>query len=282
MKLRLFLVVSILCVQGVSAQDETLLKLWYTQPATKWVEALPVGNGRLGAMVYGNPSHEEIQLNENTIWAGQPYHNDNPDAKEALPIVRQLIFDGKYDEAQDLVNKKFISRNSQGMPYQTAGSLYLRSPGSEHFTQYYRELNLETAVTTTRYVVDGVTYTREVFASHPDQVIVVRLSANKPGTITFTASLGYPDSVGCTTVGNDELVMSGVTGNCDSIKGAVTFQVQAKIVADGGSTKVDSNAIVVNNADTATLYISIATSFKNYHDISGDAEGEATAYLQSA
>jgi alpha-L-fucosidase 2 len=116
------------------AQSNTLLKLWYNKPAKQWVEALPVGNGRLGAMVFGNPSKEDIQLNEITVWGGQPYHNDNPDAKEALPKVRQLIFDGKYKEAQDMVNQKFISRNSQGMPYQTVGDLYLVGKRCKYFT----------------------------------------------------------------------------------------------------------------------------------------------------
>ena len=125
-KIILIFILFIFCLLfdlNLPAQSNTLLKLWYNQPAKQWVEALPIGNGRLGAMVFGNPAQEEIQLNENTVWAGQPYRNDNPDAKEALPKVRQLIFEGKYKEAQDLVNRKFISRNSQGMPYQTVGNL---------------------------------------------------------------------------------------------------------------------------------------------------------------
>jgi alpha-L-fucosidase 2 len=136
---------SLLSVVSLYAQSDTSLKLWYNQPAKQWVEALPMGNGRLGAMVFGSPSQEEIQLNEITVLAGQPNRNDNPDAKEALPKVRQLIFNGQYKEAQDLVNQKFISRISQGMPYQTAGNLYLAFPGHENFKNYYRELNIETA-----------------------------------------------------------------------------------------------------------------------------------------
>ena len=196
MKTKLLIPIFILTsIFDLKAQSNTLLKLWYDHPAKQWVEALPIGNGRLGAMVFGNPSQEEIQLNENTIWAGQPYRNDNPDAKEALPNVRKLIFEGKYKEAQDLVNQKFISRNSQGMPYQTAGSLNLSFPGHENFKNYYRELNIETAVTTTRYEVEEVTYKREVFASSPDQVIVMRITANKPGNINFGVSLKHPSKV---------------------------------------------------------------------------------------
>jgi alpha-L-fucosidase 2 len=265
-----------------NAQSDSLLKLWYNQLAKQWVEALPIGNGRLGAMVFGNPSQEKIQLNEITVWAGQPNRNDNPDAKEVLPKVRQLIFDGKYKEAQDLVNQKFISRNSQGMPYQTVGNLNLLFPRHENFTNYYRELNIETAVTTTHYDVDGVTYKRVVYASFPDQVIIVRVTASKPGKISFTASMNRPAQVDISTEDNDKLIMSGITGDCDSIKGALKFQAQIKIATEGGSLSANNNSIVVNNADFATIYISIATSFVNYNDISADAGARANAYLQTA
>jgi len=272
----------LLSIQNLTAQDGTLLKLWYNRPAVQWVEALPLGNGRLGAMVFGNPSQEKIQLNEITVWAGQPNRNDNADAKEALPQVRKLIFDGKYKEAQDLVNQKFISKISQGMPYQTVGNLNLLFPGHENFSNYYHELNLETAVTTTHYDVDGVTYKREVFVSFPDQVIIVRVKASTPGKISFTASMNHPAAVDISTGDNDKLIMSGRTGDCDSIKGAVKFQVQAKIATEGGALSANNNSIVVNNADIATIYISIATNFKNYNDISGDAGTRANVYLQTA
>ncbi|MBN1996111.1 glycoside hydrolase family 95 protein, partial [candidate division KSB1 bacterium] len=267
---------------NLAAQSNTLLKLWYNQPADQWVEALPVGNGRLGAMVFGNPSQEKIQLNENTIWAGQPYRNDNPDAKEALPQVRQLIFEGKYREAQDLVNQKFISRNSQGMPYQTAGYLNLLFPEHENFSNYYRELNLETAVTTTRYDIKGVTFKREVFASGPDQVIIARMTAGKPGNLNFSASMNHPASVDISTDGHDRLMMSGITGDCDSIKGAVKFQVLVKMSTEGGSVSAANDSIFVKNANVATVYISMASGFKNYNDISADAGEKANNFLSNA
>ncbi|MBN2425085.1 MAG: glycoside hydrolase family 95 protein, partial [Calditrichaceae bacterium] len=245
-------------------------------------EALPIGNGRLGAMVFGNPFKEKIQLNENTVWAGQPYRNDNPDAKEALPKVRQLIFEGKYDEAQDLVNQKIISRISQGMPYQTVGYLNLVFPGHENYTNFYRELNLETAVTTARYDVDGVEYEKKIFASYPDQVIILQITASQPGNINFTASMNHPSLVDISTKGNDELLMSGVTGDCDSIKGAVRFQAQVKIITDGGSVLATDTSLTVSNANAATLYISIASGFNNYNDISANAGERANAFLQKA
>jgi alpha-L-fucosidase 2 len=264
------------------AQSNTLLKLWYNQPAKQWVEALPIGNGRLGAMVFGDPCKEEIQLNENTVWAGQPNRNDNPEAKEALPEVRKLIFRGKYKEAQDLVNQKFISRISQGMPYQTVGNLNLSFPGHQNFTNYYRELNIETAVTSTRYDVDGVTYKSEAFASYPDQVIIFQITASEPGKINFTASMNRPAPVDISTEGNDKLIMFGITGDCDSVKGAVKFQAQIKIETEGGSVSATDSSLIVNNANSATLYISIASSFKNYSSIGTNAGERANAYLQNA
>ena len=180
----------------VHAQNKPLLKLWYEQPAKQWVEALPIGNGRLGAMIYGDPMNEVIQLNENTLWAGQPNRNDNPDAKAALPEVRQLIFDGKYQEAQDLVNKSIITKKSNGMAYQTVGNLKLTFPGHENFSNYYRELNLEKAIAASRYVVNGVKYETSVFSSFPDQVIVARIKADKPGSISFSATMDRPKPLG--------------------------------------------------------------------------------------
>ena len=267
---------------NLSAQSNTYLKLWYDRPATQWVEALPLGNGRLGAMIYGDPREEKIQLNENTVWAGQPHRNDNPDAKEALSKVRQLIFDGHYREAQDIVNQKFISRNSHGMPYQTVGNLVLSFPDHENVTNYYRELNLDNAVTSIRYDVDQITYHIQAFVSFPDQVIIYRISASEPGKINFTASLNRPASVDLSTRGHDQLIMSGITGDCDSIKGAVDFQAQVKIETEGGSISSSDTSLTVNHANVAILYISIASNFNNYHDISANASERANAYLRNA
>ena len=182
------LVLSLVLLLDLAGQNNSVLKLWYNRPAGQWVEALPLGNGRLGAMIFGDPSCEKIQLNENTVWAGQPNRNDNPDAKAALPLIRKLIFEGRYKEAQDLANQKVISKTSQGMPYQTVGNLNLVFPGLEKFSNYYRELNLEKAVATIKYTSNEINFNREVFTSFPDQVIVVRLTADKPGRLTFLLS----------------------------------------------------------------------------------------------
>lgn len=165
----------------VQAQD---LKLWYEKPATTWVEALPVGNSSMGAMVYGGTYKEELQLNEETMWGGGPHRNDNPEARSHLQEVRDLIFAGKTMDAQNLIDKTFYT-GKNGMPYQTVGSLLIEMPDKGQVSDYYRDLDLERAVATTRFKADGVTYTREVFASFPDKVIIVRFTADKLGMLNF-------------------------------------------------------------------------------------------------
>ncbi len=284
MKIINLLILSLVPIANVCAKNESHLKLWYEQPAKQWVEALPVGNGRLGAMIYGDPSNEIIQLNENTLWAGSPNRNDNPNAKAALPEVRKLIFGGKYKEAQDLVNKSIISKTSHGMPYQTLGSLKLTFPGHENYTNYYRELDLEKAVASSRYELDGVKYETSLFSSFSDQVIVVRIKANKPGSVTFSATMERPkpSQVSVTTNGNDELIMSGTPGEFEKLPGSVKFQSKVKIVAKGGKVSATESSMNVAKADEVTLYISMATNFLNYHDLSANAEERVNDYLRKA
>lgn len=273
----------LLLTTGVSAQNEQYLKLWYTQPAKQWVEALPVGNGRLGAMVYGDPSKELIQLNENTVWAGSPYRNDNPDAKEALPEVRRLIFEGKYKEAHDIVNEKFISKISNGMPYQTMGNLRLTFPGHENFQDYYRELDLTNAVVSSRYNLNGVKYETKVFSSFPDQVLIIRISADKPGSLSFAASLDRPSKIDITTNRKDELIMSGKTNDFENVRGELLqFNTKVKILTSGGSVSASDTTLIVSKADIATIYVSMATNFVNYNDISANAVERVNNYLQTA
>jgi alpha-L-fucosidase 2 len=269
-------------------QQDEKLKLWYSQPASVWNEALPIGNGRLGAMIFGNPCTEIIQLNENTVWAGQPNRNDNLEAKAALPEVRKLIFEGKYKEAQDLVNQEIISKTSHGMAYQTVGNLKLNFPGHDNYSNYYRELDIENAVASSRYNHNGVNFTTKVFSSFPDQVIVARISADKAGSINFSATMDRPtakDNVPTCKVksdGNSELVLSGITSDQDGVKGAVNFIAKVKILTSGGSVSATDTSLNVNNADMVTIYISIATNFNNYHDISGNADERVNAYLHNA
>jgi len=266
---------------GADAQERSL-KLWYDKPAEKiWEAALPIGNGRIAAMVYGNPAAELIKLNESTVWSGGPNRNDNPKALAALPGVRQLIFEGKYDEADKLAAAN-IPSHINGMNYQLVGNLNINFPGHEVYTDYYRELDIETAVTKTNYTIGGVKFTREVFASLPDQVIIVRLTANKAGQLTFSADMQSLQKSAVTTRNNDELVLSGVSGDKDGVKGAVKFTSIVKAKSEGGNVLASDGKINVTNANSVTFYISIGTNFNNYKDITGDQDKRASDYLNKA
>ena len=280
---RTLLAITIFWSSGALKAQDSLLKLWYLQPAgDNWLAALPLGNGRLGAMVYGNPSRECIQLNESTIWTGSPNRNDNPDALQALPAIRKLIFEGKQKEAQDLAAQKMESKKSHGQMYQPAGSLYLSFPGHEKYSDYYRELDLETATTRSSYKVGGTTFTREVFVSAPAQVIVIRLSADKPGSLSFSAFVQSPQQGSNHSKGRDQLSLSGITGGHEGVPGGVKFQSEIRIVPQAGSLEASDTAIVVKQADIVTIYISIATNFINYHDLGADAVKLAEDRLSGA
>ncbi len=277
------LILLLLATPGI-AQDGPGLKLWYDAPSgTTWENALPVGNGRLGAMIYGNVAKETIQLNEHTVWSGGPNRNDNPDARAALPQIRQLIFDGKQKEAEQLANESIITKKSHGQLFQPVGSLHLAFGGHENFTNYYRELDIERAVAKTSYVVGGVTYTREVLASFPDQVVAVHLTASQPNSLSFTASFAtpHPNAARNATPAR-ELVLAGTTADHEGVKGRVKFRGMARIKTEGGSLSAGDTTLTVKGANAATIYISIATNFNNYRDVSGDENARAAAYLDKA
>ena len=224
-KIIAFLGVSLFVLQNTTAQNNTDLKLWYDKPATIWNEALPLGNGRLGAMVFGDPAVERLQLNEETIWAGSPNTNSHTKSIEALPKVRQLVFEGKFDEAQALATQDIMSQTNDGMPYQTFGSAYISFPGHQKYTNYYRDLNIENATAKVKYTVNGVEFTREILTSFSDQVIVVKLSASQPGQITANVFMNSPiDKTVPSTEGN-QIILSGVGTNFEGVKGKVKFPV---------------------------------------------------------
>jgi alpha-L-fucosidase 2 len=258
-------------VGNASAPSESL-SLWYRQPAVKWEEALPVGNGRIGAMVFGGVNSERLQLNEDTLWAGGPYDPVNPEARHALPEVRQLVLDGKYREAARLISAKVMSKPLSQMPYETAGDLTLTFPDSNSVEEYRRDLNLDSAVATVEYSSQGAHYSRQVFASPADQVIVVHLTADKQGAINFAASLQTPQNAVIETESSNTLVMRGVNGSTREIKGALHFLMRTRVLAIGGIVTATSNSVVVANADAATILIAAATSYRNYRDVSGDPE----------
>ena len=256
------------------------LKLWYQQPAKTWVEALPVGNSSMGAMVYGGTSREELQLNEETLWGGGPYRNDNPKALESLAEVRNLIFSGKTMDAQNLIDQTFYTGRN-GMPYQTIGSLIIEAPGHENAKNYYRDLDLERAVATTRYQVDGVNFQREVFASFPDRVIIVRFTADKPGELNFKVSYDSPLQSTVRKQGK-KLVLRGKGGDHEGVKGVIEVETQSQVIAEGGKVSLTDKYISVEHATAATLYIAAATNFVNYHNVKGNESKKASALLAGA
>ena len=258
------------------------LVLWYQQPAQKWTEALPVGNGRISAMVFGGGDQERLQLNEGTLWAGGPYDPVNPQAKDALPQVRQLINDGKYQEAAGLIKNRVLARPVSEMPYQTVGDLLLTFAGATNVASYRRDLDLDTATATVSYIRDSVRYTRAVFADAPDNVIVVRLTADQPGRISFSAGLRTPMKATVETNGIDTLVMRGVGGDSSGIKGQLKYEARVKVIATGGRTTADGASISVANANEAVVLITAATSFKKFDDVSGDPESIVTKLVAAA
>ena len=268
------------CVWMMLSTHAQNLKLWYQQPAKTWVEALPVGNSSMGAMVYGGTSREELQLNEETLWGGGPYRDDNPKALESLAEVRNLIFSGKTMDAQNLIDQTFYTGRN-GMPYQTIGSLIIEAPGHEKAKNYYRDLDLERAVATTRYQVDGVNFQREVFASFPDRVIIVRFTADKPGELNFKVSYDSPLQSTVKKQGK-KLVLRGKGGDHEGVKGVIEVETQSQVIAEGGKVSLTDKYISVEHATAATLYIAAATNFVNYHNVKGNESKKASALLAGA
>ena len=261
-------------------------RLWYDKPAMTWTQALPVGNGIIGGMVFGIPAAEHIQLNEETIWAGQPNQVLHPEAKAYLPQVRQLIFEGKYKEAEALANEKVMpvgAGKNMGMPYQPFGDLYLSMPGHAAYTNYERWLDIDNGKTVVRYMVDGVRYEREVITplgGHP--VMVVRLTASEKGKITFTANMTSPHENVLISSEGSEAVLHGVSSKHEGLKGKVRFQGRMAVQTVGGKTAYSDGVISVTGADEATLYLTIGTNVRSYKDITGDEVAQSKARLHGA
>jgi alpha-L-fucosidase 2 len=272
-----------LAVQTINVHSQDL-KLWYDKPSgNTWENALPIGNGRLGAMVYGNVEKETIQLNEHTVWSGSPNRNDNPAALASLPEMRRLIFEGKQKEAEQLANKTIITKTSHGQKFQPVGNLNLDFLGHEGFTDYNRELDLEKAVATTTYKVGGITFKRESFASFTNRVIVMHLTASKAGSISFLASFFIPHKGGVvSTVNANEIAVAGTTSTHETVEGKVKFKGIIRIKTEGGTIVRNDTSISVNNANSATIYISVASNFNSYKDLGGNENLRAAQYLNSA
>ena len=261
----------------------TDLRLWYRQPAKAWVEALPVGSGRLGAMVFGGIAVEQLQLNENTLWGGGPYDPVNPQAAGALPEIRRLIDAGQYAAASDLAAAKFMATPLRQMSYQTLGALKLSFPGLPDVGEgYVRDLDLDAATARTRFSHGGVAFTREVIASAPDQVIAVRLSADKAGAISVDLAFDSPLKPTVTAEGGDTLVLSGRNAGQEGIASALTVDCRVKVIAKGGEVVGQDQGLSVRGADEVLLLIAAGTSYRRFDDVSGDPVADDRARLARA
>ena len=288
------LVGTVVCSCSNKADNEEL-KLWYSQPAKAWTEALPVGNSHLGGMVYGGTGHEEIQLNDETFWAGGPHNNIPEKANAALPKVRKLIFDGKFAEAQDVVNQNFFT-GQNGMGYLTLGSLFIDMPDIQEVSDYYRDLNIGNATATTRFTANETGYKRTVFASMTDNVIVVRIESDRKHELNFDLShdCPLPNTVEMKDIKATNIGTGGVKSAEDvkmivRIDGKSQEGVDAKLgayltvtVKSDGTNLAGENKLLVRGASSATIFISSATNFVSYNDVSGNAEEKAEAALAKA
>ena len=261
-------------------------RLWYNQPAQTWTQALPIGNGVMGGMVFGTPAVEHIQMNEETIWAGQPNNVLNPNAKEALPEVRRLIFEGKYKEAQELANAKVMPNaagKNMGMPFQPFGDLYIAMPGHADYRNYERWLDLDDAKSIVKYEVDGVKYKRETIAPlGGHEVIAIHLTASEKGKITFTANMTSPHENVLVNMDGNEATLLGVSSKHEGLKGKVRFMGRMAVQTKGGKVNGSNGNISVVGADEATLYLAVGTNVKSYKDITGDEATQSRERLQGA
>ncbi len=288
---------SLVIAQG--KKEEANLKLWYNKPAGIWEEALPLGNGRTGAMVFGRVSKERIQLNDNTLWSGYPNSGNNPDGPVILPKVRQAIFEGDYTKAATLWKKMQGPYSARYLPLGDLSINFNLKDSSA--VSYYRDLNLNNAVATVKYKLGGINFTRETFISYPDKVTMVRITADKKGAVNFTADLTSKLRYKTSAVANDYVVLKGKApkhvANRDYEPGLVvydenpngegmSFDIHAKIQTEGGSTSISGNGISVKNANAVTIYLTEATSFNGFDKSAGfegkDPSIEAKANLENA
>jgi alpha-L-fucosidase 2 len=253
---------------AVAPHEAGELRLWYRHPATQWTEALPIGNGRLGAMVFGGVASERIQLNEETVWAGEKRDRNNPEGARNLPEVRRLLFAGKPKEAEALAERTMIAVPKRMPPYQPLGDLLLRFPGQDQANDYVRELDLDSGIVRVTYKSGGVRFTREVFSTAVDQVIVVRLTSDRPGHISFAATLTREQDARTRAVSPDRVVIEGeaiARGERHQLerKVGVKFQGVLQVLPEGGHMRAEADEVLVEGANAATLLFAAATNFNH-------------------
>lgn len=265
--------------------------LWYEQPAKVWEEALPVGNGRLGAMVFGKFGEERIQINEDTYWSGGPYSTVVEGGYKVLPEIQKYLFEGKPLEAHKLFGRSLMGYPVEQQKYQSLANLHLFMDDDSIVDSYNRTLDLTRGIVSVEYKSKGVKYRREVFSSAPHQVLVVRLTADKPGTISFRAQLrgcrnmahsNYgTDYFRMDSEGSDGLVLSGKSADYLGIEGKLRYKAELKAIPEGGTVRTEGIDLIVKNANSVTLYIVAATNFVNYKDLSASADDRVKEYLEA-
>ncbi len=246
---------------GQSEPPQEEMTLWYRRPAQDWLEALPIGNGRLGGMVFGGIPEERIQLNEDTLWSGPIANRDRVGAYKHLAEARRLIFEGKYKEGQDLMQKEFLGPRIAPMGYQTLGDLTLRFPTGKEITNYLRELNLDTAIARVRYRDGDAVFTREVFSRPIDQALVVRLTCDQPARLTLDVNLSRPENAVISPMGPDRLAMSGRVDKGKPTEG-VQFEARLQAKVNGGKVFTDESGLHIEKANSVTLFLTAATSYR--------------------
>lgn len=266
--------------------------LWYAHAAEKWENALPVGNGRLGGMVFGRTDEEVIQLNEDTYWSGGPYSTTVAGGVKDLPEIRRLLFAGELVKAHQLFGRSLMGYPVEQQKYQALGALVLKLGGEGPVRAYRNELDLDTAIATTTYEQGGVRYRREVLSTPVDQVIAVRLTADTPGKVSFSAQLrgernqahsNYAtDYFRMDGLGQDGLVVRGRSADYLGVKSGLRYEARLKAMPRGGTMAVDGNRLVITGADEVVLLVSAATSFVNYKDTSADPAARADAAMNMA
>lgn len=257
--------------------------LWFDEEAgSDWARTLLIGNGRLGGAVYGNVARDEIQLNEDTIWAGGPNRHVKTGMPKQLKAARAALWAGDRAAAEAICEKAFLGTH-KGMAYQTVGSLFLEFDGQDAFSNYTRQLDLDTAVVTTRYTVDDVNYTREYFSSPVDQMILIRIRADQKGKISFEASMDSPMEISVKATADHELTLYGKNSTQEKVPGQVKYECRMQIHAEGGQVaKAGADRIAVKGADSVVIRLAAASNFVNYKEVSGNPAERNASVLARA
>ena len=281
------------------------LCLWYTRPAKAWTDALPVGNGRMGAMVFGGVTTERIQFNEHTVWTGKPHDYAHQGAVKFLPEIRRLLEEGraaeaearkldpdlksrearekmslaaaKQKQAEDLAGKEFMSDPLHQKAYQPCGDLWLEFPAATAVSGYRRWLDLDGAIAGSEYRIGDVKYTRQVFASHPDELIVTTIETDKPGKLDCTIRLASPHKGASVKADGIRITLRGQVE-----EGGIQFEAVAQVRTKGGTIAVDGEKLHVTGADSLEIRLVAATNFKNYHELGADPSTRCDGILDKA